>query len=245
MLTRGLQQKNPQEKKVTDLLLSLRKEFKKHRNPAQAKKMQAYMKSQIPYLGLPMALTRTISRSAFKELKFLSNGECSDAILHVWNGAQFREEKYAALELLKNRASKPFRDSNFLPLYKHLIVTGAWWDLVDEVATHYYAPLLNEKKVVNELKRFSQSDNLWLRRTAIIAQVLSGPEIQLPFLFEMIEPAIHEKEFFLRKAIGWGLRTAAEEHSGEVRKWLRLNEKRLSGLSLREAEKGFSQSVAG
>ncbi|MBL8910444.1 MAG: DNA alkylation repair protein, partial [Archangium sp.] len=139
--------------------------------------------------------------------------------------------------------TRPFQTIEAVPLYEWLITEGSWWDLVDEVATHRFAPLLktNRAEVVKSLRKWSRGPHLWLRRTAIIAQVLSHEDTDLELLFEFIEPAIAEKEFFLRKAIGWSLRAASKEFPREIRSYVDENIDRLSGLSRREAEKGLAR----
>ena len=56
---------------------------------------------------------------------------------------------------------------------------------------------------------WSQSDDLWLRRSAIIGQVGLKGKADLELLDACIRPALDSKEFFLRKAIGWALRDHA------------------------------------
>jgi 3-methyladenine DNA glycosylase AlkD len=134
-----------------------------------------------------------------------------------------------------------------VPLYEFLISDGAWWDVVDEVATHRFVKLLeaDHDAMVKVLRRWAKSNDLWLRRSAIIAQVLRHEETELELLFELIEPAMHEKEFFLRKAIGWALRAAGTEFPREIRAYVDANATRLSGLSKREAEKSLSRGERG
>ena len=52
----------------------------------------------------------------------------------LWHEASFREERYMALAVLQDRRYRAYRDLDALALYEELIVTGAWWDYVDEVA---------------------------------------------------------------------------------------------------------------
>ena len=48
---------------------------------------------------------------------------------------------------------------------------------------------------------------------------------------------IEEKEFFIRKAIGWVLREAGRRRPDEVAAWLRPRTHRASGVTMREAVK--------
>ena len=116
-----------------------------------------------------------------------------------------------------------------LPLYEELIVTGAWWDLVDEVAVH----LLGELELAAFLRGWAVDEDLWKRRSAIIAQVLRKEATDLDLLYDCIEPNRGDREFFVRKAIGWALRAYAWVDPAEVERYCATHE--LSPLSRREA----------
>ena len=87
------------------------------------------------------------------------------------------------------------------------------------------------------MRAWSRSKNLWLRRSAILCQLTFKEKTDLRLLYDCIEPAIGEKEFFLRKAIGWALRQHAWTDSDEVIRYVNENKSRLSSLSIREALK--------
>jgi 3-methyladenine DNA glycosylase AlkD len=92
--------------------------------------------------------------------------------------------------------------------------------------------------MVPELERWAAGDVLWLRRAAILAQLsFKGAAIDMPLLFRLIRPAMSDQTFWLRKAIGWGLRQAARDHAAEVLQFVRDNHASLSTLSRREALK--------
>jgi 3-methyladenine DNA glycosylase AlkD len=50
-----------------------------------------------------------------------------------------------------------------------------------------------------------------------------------------IEPSLGDAEFFLRKGIGWALRSLAYEAPEQVRRYVRDHAVRLSALSQKEA----------
>ena len=85
------------------------------------------------------------------------------------------------------------------------------------------------------LLAWSRTPDLWLRRTAIICQVKTKAATDLELLYACIEPNLGERDFFIRKAIGWALRAYAWTDPDEVAGYVRANERRLSALSRREA----------
>ncbi len=224
-------------------LVEFRNALRAKADPTRAAAMQAYMKSKMPYHGVPMPQVRVVAKAVFAGLTFPTEAALTREVRALWHGATHREERYGALMLLRSRPAKPFRSARLLPLYEELIRTGAWWDLVDEVATHLLLPLLqstvDHAATVRVLRAWSRSDDLWLRRSAIIAQVGAKAETDVELLFELIAPAIDEREFFLRKAIGWALRSLGPWHPRAVESWLDEHADRASGLTRREALKGL------
>jgi 3-methyladenine DNA glycosylase AlkD len=202
--------------------------------PDKALDMQAYLKSAMPLYGVPRAGHREIARGLPPLESF---GAWRDAVLELWRGAEHREERYVALDIMALPRYRGFRTMDALPLYEELIVTGAWWDLVDPVATRRLEELWPD--VVPVLREWSGSDDLWLRRSAIIAQVNRKGETDFTLLAELIEPNRADRDFFIRKAIGWALREYAKTDPDAVAAYCEAHE--LSGLSRREALKHVSQ----
>lgn len=120
-----------------------------------------------------------------------------------------------------------------------MIVTGAWWDLVDSIAAHRLGGLLRVYPEVMkpEMRAWSICDDLWKRRSSILCQLTFKAETDLPLLYQCIEPSLASPEFFLRKAIGWALRQYAWADPHEVLRYVRLKRRELSPLSKREALK--------
>lgn len=227
-------------------LSKLRTALQEAGDPNKAKAMQAYMKSDMPFHGVPAPLLREICRATFAELQFASASHWQMHVLNFWRNAQLREERYAALYLAGDRRAKPFQTPATLKLYEELIVTGAWWDYVDDIASHRIGPILREYPAPTRRKMllWSQSNNLWKRRAAIICQLGSKTETDLELLYSCIEPSLGSNEFFLQKAIGWALRQHARIDATEIKRYVRLNRSRLSALSYREALKNVGKPLS-
>lgn len=208
-------------------------------DPGRAPAMQAYMKSAMPYLGVGAVPLRKACREVFAPLDFRSAATWRRAALAVWRGARYREERYGAIELTGVGRFDRFQDMAALRMYEEMIVTGAWWDLVDGIAGHRLGLLLRRfpREMRREMLAWSRSDDLWKRRSAILCQLTFKGDTDLGLLYAAIEPSLPSKEFFLRKAIGWALRQYAWTDPREVRRYVRAHERELSPLSRREALK--------
>jgi 3-methyladenine DNA glycosylase AlkD len=206
-------------------------------DPVRAAGTQAYMKSTMPYYGVTMPILRSVLREVFAAHPLASFDEWRGTLRALWDEAEYREERYAALGLLGDRRYRAYQTLDALPLYEYLVVTGAWWDLVDDVATHRVGELL--RRCPGEMRPvllgWSRGDDHWLRRTSIICQVGSKAATDQELLFACIEPSLDERDFFLRKGIGWALREYSKTAPDAVRAYVAAHQTRLSPLSRREA----------
>jgi len=224
----------------TKLAGSLRAALAAAGDPGRAPGMQAYMKSEMPYRGIKSADLRAVCKLVFAQHPLDSCDAWQAAILELWRGARYREERYAALELLAMRRHRECRTPEALPLYEELITTGAWWDYVDTVAHHVGDLLRSHPKEVRPLMRaWSEDKDIWKRRVSIICQVSFKRDTDLELLYANIEPNLADRSFWIRKAIGWSLRAYAWTNPREIARYVAANESKLSGLSRREALKNI------
>ena len=210
-------------------------------DPGRAAAQQAYMRSAMPYRGITAPQLKTLLRPvlADADLRARSRRDWEGAVRELWDEATHREERYAATTVTGHRAYRAWQDPDTLPLYRHLVVTGAWWDLVDEVAANRVGPiLLAHKEVVTPLMwDWADDDDVWLRRTSLICQLTFKERTDRDLLRHAIEVNLEDTSFWLRKAIGWALRQYARTDPEWVREVVEEYGGRLSGLSRREALK--------
>jgi len=214
-------------------------------DPTRAPGMQAYMKSEMPYLGVSSMPLRKVCKELFAGLSWPDSAAWQSDVLAIWRGAEFREERYAALELSGVKAAQGFHDLSALPMYEEMIVIGAWWDYIDVIAGHRLWTILQGEGagMKRKMLAWSTDANMWKRRSAILCQLRAKESTDLDFLYACIEPSLASKEFFLRKAIGWALRQYAWTDPKEVRRYVSRNQARLSGLSKREALKNIGAAA--
>lgn len=226
------------------LIAELKKRLKDQADPERAPGMQAYMKSEMPYLGVASTPLKALAREVFAAHPIEDAETYRDTILELWRKAKFREERYGAILLAETKRYAKFRALELLPMYEEMIVSGAWWDYVDTLATHGLAELMKKhpKEMKPLMRAWSKSDNMWKARSSILCQNQLKEELDLRLLYECIEPSIASKEFFLRKAIGWALRELAWRDPDEVVRYVKKRKSELSGLSKREALKNVLKS---
>ncbi len=207
--------------------------------PAKAPGMQAYMKSDLPYRGVPKPTRDRVLRPVFAARTLPDEARWTATVLTLWRDAAYREERYAAIDLTGHRAYRPYQRTETLDLYEEMIVTGAWWDYVDEIAARRVGPLLaaDPTAIRPVMLRWSGDGNLWRRRTSIVCQLSFKTVTDLDLLYARIDANLGDRDFFIRKAIGWALRQYAWTDPAEVRRFVTARGNDLSPLSRREALK--------
>lgn len=223
------------------LLLSLiRDRFKLLADPVRAKGQQRYMKSEMPYWGIKTPDSRKACRKLFKLNPPKSNNEYRRTILYFFNNAEKREEWYAAINYAAQ--FKEFICFENLDVYLEIVHISQWWDVVDATATNLIGSALKGSSQLSTiLKIWIQDENLWVRRTALITQLHYKTETDFTLLQELIVTVCLEKEFFIRKAIGWALRQYSYIDAEGVERFIAEYEERLSPLSIREGLKAINR----
>ena len=221
------------------LISAIKKALRERANPAKAGGMQAYMKSEMPYRGVQTPEMRRACREVYPHYPLPSFDAWRDTILALWRGARYREERYAALELARARPYAPFRTLRAVPMFEEIVVTRAWWDYVDYVASHHLGDILRRQPagMKRRMRAWSKSPDMWKRHSSILCQLGFKDDIDLDLLYECIERSASSDEFFLQKAIGWALRNHAWTDPQEVIRYVRKNRASLRRLSKREALK--------
>jgi 3-methyladenine DNA glycosylase AlkD len=207
-------------------------------DPLKAPEMQAYMKSEMPFRGVQKPARRILNRRLFAEYPLTDRESFAKAVRTLWAEAEFREERYLALDLTGHQAYARWQDSGVIPLYDELLVSGAWWDFVDEIAVRRVGPILRAEPDVltPQMRNWARDADRWRRRTSVICQVGLKSDTDTELLTHTIEVTIDDPDFFLRKGIGWALREYAKTNPGWVRRFVDTHPG-LSALARREALK--------
>jgi 3-methyladenine DNA glycosylase AlkD len=214
--------------------------FERRRDPGRAAQMTAYMRDQFPFHGVTATERTLLFREAERGLASPAEDDLRDVAREGFRRPE-REYQYAAVWLLRRRSRVLSSDS--LDMVSGAITTKSWWDTVDELATHVVGDMVRANpSLVATMDEWSESSNIWLARTAILHQNRFKASTDARRLFAYCLRRAGEKEFFIRKAIGWALREYSKTDGAAVMGFLRENGAALSGLSKREAKKWLDAS---
>ena len=222
--------------KQTDIVEYVQSELKKVADKAKAPEMQAYMKTDMPFYGVQKPDRVPIIRGMKTNFRPATRSEYEKTIRRLWD-LPYREEKYLALNYACEFVS--LAEPKTLPLYEALVREGGWWDFVDVIAGHLVGAvyLHHRAEIEVHMDKWIEDEDFWIRRTAILSHMKHKKSTDAKRLFAYCLAQADEKEFFIRKAIGWALREYSYSEPSAVKKFLLANKKRLSPLSFKEGAK--------
>jgi 3-methyladenine DNA glycosylase AlkD len=192
--------------------------------------MAAYMQGRFDFLGIQTPLRRQATVPILRAF----TGDLLGAARQLWALPE-REYQYVAVDLLR-RQNKRLNGAD-LPALEALVQEKSWWDSVDGLAPSIGAIVAREPQQVARMDALLGAPDFWLRRVALLHQLDWKQNTDAARLFAYCLHCAGEKEFFIRKAIGWALRQYARTDPAAVRRFLDENREKLSGLSYREASK--------
>lgn len=213
-------------------------ELKQHGDATKAPQMQAYMKTNQPFYGVQSKQRKLIFRDAIKKFPIISREAWENVILELWNGTH-REEMYQALEVAE--LYKIYHDESAWNLFEKLLRSATNWDTVDWLSSNLIGLLVEKyRHFERQLVEWSDDENYWVRRASLLIHLKHKKNTNTKLLADTILKLAHEKEFFIRKAIGWVLRQYSYTDPEWVTQFVKNHEDKLSGLSKREALKAIN-----
>jgi 3-methyladenine DNA glycosylase AlkD len=202
-------------------------------DPERAAAMRAYMKDVAPFLGIPAAARRALSRTVLAGTPQPGEADCTAIALRCW-ALPAREYHYFAADHLRRHVGRC--SSAVLPVVRHLLTTVPWWDTVDPLAAHVVGPLVAaDPALTATMDAWIDGPDLWLVRAALLHQLRYKERTDAERLFRHCLRRCGHPDFFVRKAIGWALREYAGTDPGAVRGLLAREGHRFAPLSVREA----------
>lgn len=210
-----------------------------HVTPGRAEKEKSYLKSALRHLGVPVPAVRKVAKRFAKGLAREAGVALAEAL---WR-EPVHELRMCAVEVLSARKKTlTFED---LPLLERMIRESKTWALVDPLAIDLVGHLVTAHPEASapELDRWNADEDFWIRRSSMLAllrPLRKGGGDWKRFV-RYADATLHEKEFFVRKAIGWVLREAGKQDPERVRAYVEPRVDRISGVSIREAVKPLSE----
>lgn len=199
----------------------------------RAAAMRAYMRDQFPFLGVPTPERRRLSKPLLVAVRRAPSADAVAVVDRLWSRPE-REFRYVGADV--TRAAARRWEPQRLADLRRWVTTDSWWDTVDSLAVSVGDLVTAHPALADEMDRWIEDRDIWVARVALLHQLGWKDRVDLDRLFGYCTRRGSDREFFIRKAIGWALRDAARTHPDEVRDFVGAHPE-LSGLSRREALK--------
>lgn len=216
----------------------LRQQLAAAGTPQRAEAERAYLKSELQHLGVSVPAMRAIVKSWLKSHEsdhgMLTHDELFALADALW-AFSIHECRAAAIELL--RARPKLIGVADVPWLYSTLADCRTWALLDPLAGSVVADLAAREPdaVLEHLDRWVRDPDFWIRRAAVLGLgTLLKRDQELDRFFAYAQHLLPEKEFFIRKVIGWVAREVAARRPARVSRWLRENMAAMNLVTLRE-----------
>lgn len=211
-------------------------------DPVRALDMRAYMKNRFEFLGIPAPDRRKACVDIIRHLKTADADDLLQIANTLWDCEQ-REYHYLAVDILAKHCRRLRLED--VPALLALVQQKSWWDTVDGLAgvvgDVLRQNLTASRDMQTGMDKALEHPDFWVRRIALLHQLGWREQTDVNRLFTYALALADEKEFFIRKAIGWALRDYAWHDPAAIRDFLQENQGRFSGLTQREAVKNLEK----
>lgn len=226
---------------IRQQLIFFRGLMEENENPERAVQEKRYLKSPFKFFGTSVPFTDKVAKDFRKANRDAEREYILELAEKLW-ASDYHDEKRLGLRILQYYPE--YLDFSTMPMLEKMLTASTGWDCVDDISIHLVGTVLEkDKRTYKYLKKWSVSDIFWMRRASLISQLLplrdGRGDKQLFFTFA--EKMITEKEFFIRKAIGWVLREMSKTDPENVVAFLMKVRDKASGLTLREGSKRLSE----
>jgi 3-methyladenine DNA glycosylase AlkD len=198
---------------------------------------KAYLKSDLRFYGTTMPEIRRAVNEFAREHPDLTRAQLRSIVDELWS-TNVMELRSAGVALLSKYVELlTERDLTWLVGFVRRSKT---WAHVDWLAADVIGGVVGESRTaLRRLPAWARDENFWVRRTALLAQLrtLSHEAGDFPLFARLAAPMLGEREFFIRKAIGWILREVSKKRPDLTFVFLRENQGKVSGLTLSEGAK--------
>lgn len=220
---------------VNDLITALEAEA----DPDRAVNEKRYLKSpaDMRHIGVKVPVIRKHAKSYARANRSIDRPALLGLVTGLWS-RNVHESRMLAIELINTRSD--LLTAEDVNIVERMIDESHTWAYVDNLSINTMGSLLDRfPNLTNALDRWATHENFWLRRAAMLSLLrpLRSGEGDFERFSRYAESMLHEKEFFIRKAIGWVLRESSKKRADLVETWLDKHAHRCALLTVREAVK--------
>ena len=205
-------------------------------NPARAVSEANYLKSSIFHFGASVPAVRAVVKQWLREHPATTHDDLVAICDGLW-AEPVHEMRLAAVEMVLARPKLLGPDD--LPWLEEQLRECGTWALLDALASDGVGRIVRDHPTaVAVLDRWLTDHDFWIRRSAVLALRPSlRVGTQTDRFLRYADALLHEREFFIRKAIGWVAREEGSRRPEVISEWAWRNMAGMNMVTLREAVK--------
>jgi len=217
------------------VISKIRRELRIQADPQIRKTSQRFFKEEIVCYGLKTTAVTAIAEKYWKEVKERQKQEIFSLCVKLYQSG-YMEESF----IVSNWAfalSGRYEQEDF-EVFRHWIDTYITnWAACDSFCNHAMGDFIEKfPEYINELKRWTQSDNRWMRRAAAVSLIVPAKHGKyLDDVLEITDLLLTDNDDMVRKGYGWLLKEASRKHQKEIFDYVMRNRKSMPRTALRYA----------
>lgn len=217
------------------MVRSLEARLRAHGTPERAAGAKRYLKSELRFLGTAVPAVRREAKAFAEAHPGIERRELRALCERLW-ASDVHELRSLAIGILERR--RDLLRATDAPWLISFVRRADTWAHVDWLATKVLGAVVSaHPSARSRLDRWAVDPNFWVRRSALLA--LHDPLLAGAGDFEhfarLAGSMLREREFFIRKAIGWVLRSASRKRPGDVVAFVEAHAAEMSALTFKEA----------
>lgn len=197
------------------------------------------IESNLNILGISNTLLRALK---IEEIYLLSQENQFRIYIYVFNNSAISEVLSWILMTL-DTLELPLLIKNKEDLFKLSYRVENWWHC--DLLTKIYANMLEQKRIIlEELIKFSKSDNSWQRRLSLTSLIYYASQRKSPLHFDLVAHQVKilldDPNYYVQKGLGWTLRELYVLYPEQTEEFLEIYIKDISSIAFQAATEKLS-----
>jgi 3-methyladenine DNA glycosylase AlkD len=217
------------------VIAHIRQELNALADPEIRKPSKRFFKEEITCYGIKTATVEGVAKKYWKEIKSSDKKEIFALCEELYQSG-YIEESFIVSNWAHALSGRYERED--MPVFRHWIATYITnWASCDGFCNHTMGDFIEQyPEYIEELKRWTQMDNRWMRRAAAVSLIV--PAKHGKFLHEAMDIAdllLTDDDDLVQKGYGWLLKEASRKHTDEIFSYVMKNKKIMPRTALRYA----------
>jgi len=225
-----------EERKKSGAVIAKIRQVLEENSDSQTKAIgQTFFKEKVNSYGVKTAIVTKTAKACFREIRGIGKAGIFELCEQLWQSG-YMEESFVACNWSYS-IRDDYEPDDFLVFERWANKYVSNWAACDTLCNHTIAAFVERyPEYVGELKRWSKSQNRWVRRASAVTLIIPARHGRfLRDIFEIADNLLLDSDDLVQKGYGWMLKAASEAHQREVFEYVMKNKARMPRTALRYA----------